>query len=127
MRFSVLLAVLLAACSTDDVSQDDTSSVPQPGFELPVVTNAESPIAYPPALFDQGIEGTVILQLFVDDRGTIAHDSSRIAESSGFAELDSAALAGVPALQFAPARRNGIPVATTFLQPVHFRLPDGGQ
>lgn len=124
MRLFLLLTVSLAACATEDGSQADTPGVPQPGFEPPVITNPESPVSYPPALYEEGIEGTVILQLYVSEAGEIVPDSSRVAEGSGYAALDSAALAGVPVMQFAPARRNGSPVATSFLQPVHFRLPE---
>ncbi len=126
MRFLAPLLILLVACSADEGdSQSGAADIPQPGFEPPVITNAESPVSYPPVLYDDGVEGTVILHLFVNEDGEIVPDSSRIAEGSGHAELDSAALAGVGAMQFAPARRNGVPVAITFLQPVHFRIPDG--
>ena len=127
MRFFVLAAVILAACSTEeDAAPGAASDIPQPGFEPPVITNPETPVGYPPDLFDDGVEGSVILHLYVDEEGEIVPDSSRIEESSGHAELDSAALAGVAAMRFAPARRNGSPVATSFLQPVHFRLPETG-
>jgi TonB family protein len=85
--------------------------------------NAESPVAYPPALYAEGVEGSVILRLFVDESGEVAADSTQIAEGSGRVEFDSAAVRGVSAMRFAPARRDGTPVATVFLQPVHFRLP----
>jgi protein TonB len=94
------------------------------GYQTPVVTNAESPVAYPPDLFDQGIEGTVILRLFVDETGTIHPDSATIVESSGNAQLDTAALRGVGAMRFAPARQDGEPVASTFLQPIDFKNPE---
>lgn len=126
-RFLVLMAVFLAACAADDSERQGASSdTPQPGFEPPVVTNPESPVSYPPALYEAGVEGSVVLQLFVNEDGEIVPDSSRIAEGSGHVELDSAALAGVSAMRFAPARRNGSPVSTSFLQPVYFRLPEGG-
>ena len=95
-----------------------------PPFEPPVVTNSESPVRYPPVLFQQNIEGTVLLRLFVDSLGRLAPESTRIAEGSGINGLDSAALASVPTMKFAPARRNGRPVATSFLQPIHFRRPE---
>jgi len=128
MRFLAPLLMLLVACSADDgESQSGTADIPQPGFEPPVITNPESPVSYPPALYEDGVEGTVILHLFVNEDGEIIPDSSRIAEGSGHVELDSAALAGVATMRFAPARRNGVPVAITFLQPVHFRLPEGSE
>lgn len=92
-------------------------------FEPPVVTNAEPPVEYPRRLYDQQIEGTVVLRLWVSAAGEVHPDSTRIAEGSGYAALDSAAVAGVARMRFAPARRDGQPVATPFLQPVHFRHP----
>jgi protein TonB len=89
------------------------------------MTNPEAPVRYPPGLFAQRTEGTVVLRLYVDDRGAVVPDSTRLAEGSGHAALDSAALAAVPAMRFAPARRDGAAVATAFLQPVHFRHPAG--
>jgi protein TonB len=94
--------------------------------EPPVALNPESPVGYPPAVFQQRISGTVLLQLFVDRSGRLVPDSSRVQESSGYPALDSAALAAAPRLQFAPALRNGAPVATSFTQPVLFRHPDRG-
>ena len=86
-----------------------------------MATNSVSPVRYPPALLQQGIEGRVLLRLFVDAAGNLVPDSTRIAESSGYPALDSAALAGTPALHFAPALRQGEPVAAVFLQPIQFR------
>lgn len=94
--------------------------------EPPVAIDPESPVGYPPALYQQRISGTVLLRLFVDETGTIVPESTRVQESSGYPALDSAALTGAPKLRFAPALRNGIPVATLFTQPVHFRHPDRG-
>ncbi len=95
-----------------------------PSFEAPVLTNPESPVSYPIDLFEQRVEGTVVLRLFIDERGSVVPESTRIAEGSGYPPLDSAALHGVAAMRFAPARRSGRAVPTTFLQPIHFRRPE---
>jgi TonB family protein len=124
MSFShttVLLAAIGLACGAPQSQPERAPAEPSPAFEPPVVTNPESPVSYPPELYDQQVEGTVVLRLFVDDRGTVARESTRVAESSGYPGLDSAALQGVPNMHFAPARRDGQPVGTTFLQPVQFR------
>jgi TonB family protein len=92
----------------------------------PVATNPVSPMVYPAALLEQGIEGRVLLRLFVDVRGQVIGDSTRVAESSGYPALDSAAVAGAPELHFSPALRNGRPIAAPFLQPVQFRHPRTG-
>ena len=120
--------LILVACGGNPAPASDppdASAAATRGFEPPVALNAEPPVRYPPALFDQKVEGTVVLRLFIDETGEVVADSTRVAEGSGYDELDSAAVAAVPDLRFAPARRNGTPVATTFLQPVHFRHPDG--
>jgi TonB family protein len=121
-------ALLLAGCSRQD---SDTMRLPAEaptpkGIEPPVMVSPESPVDYPPALYAQGIEGKVILRLFVTESGTLVPDSTRVAESSGYPALDSAALRGAPRFRFTPARRNGAPVAALFLQPVHFRHPQAG-
>ena len=91
--------------------------------EPPVALNADSPIQYPPRLYDQKVEGDVVLRLFVDTAGRLLPESSKVAESSGYSALDSAALSGARKLRFAPARRHGLAIATAFLQPVEFRHP----
>lgn len=123
------IAALLLACRGEG---DGTVRLPQRPPEAPtameqppVALNPTSPVQYPPALLAQGIEGTVLLKLYVDSLGQLLRDSTRIAESSGYPALDSAALAAAPSLRFAPAVRDGQPVALSFLQPVVFRSRQG--
>jgi periplasmic protein TonB len=119
-------AAVVAACGGSEPAADQAApAYTPPDAEPPVAVNAESPIRYPPALYDQRTEGDVVLRLFVDSAGRLLPESTRVAESSGYPALDSAALAGAAQLRFAPARRRGIPVATSFLQPVEFRRSDG--
>lgn len=127
-RSAVLIVALLVGCSRPD---PNTVRLPenQPTRRTedpPVAVNATSPVEYPPALFARGIEGRVLLKLFVDSTGHLSQESTRVAESSGYPALDSAALAAVPRFRFAPALRNGTPVAASFMQPVHFRHPQAG-
>jgi protein TonB len=99
------------------------ASTESPADQPPVAINPVTPMVYPPALLEQGIEGRVLLRLYVDASGTLVPDSIRVAESSGYPALDSAALSGARELRFSPALRNGRPVSAPFLQPVHFRHP----
>ena len=92
-----------------------------------VALRADSAVEYPGALFAQGSEGTVLLKLCVEARGSLVPDSSQVFESSGYPALDSAALAGAGQLRFSPAVRQGEPVAAAFIQPVEFRSPGGIQ
>jgi TonB family protein len=129
---SIVLAGLMAAAGCtgrEDGTvrlgdhQPDTES---PADQPPVATNPVSPMEYPAALLNEGIGGRVLLRLYVDSAGRLVPDSTRVAESSGYPALDSAALSGAAALRFSPALRNGRPIAAPFLQPVHFRNPRAG-
>jgi periplasmic protein TonB len=122
------LAIVLSACGRKDdgtieLVDRPTPPTPTPAEEPPVAINPVSPVRYPPALLAQGIEGRVLLQLYVDSAGRVEPDSIRIAESSGYPALDSAALVGAPQLRFSPALHQGRPVAAPFLQPIQFRTP----
>jgi protein TonB len=123
MVFLALTACSGAADST--VRLPDNSAV-RKGEDPPVMINAQTPVEYPPALFARGIEGKVILRLYADETGAITAESTRVAESSGYPALDSAAIAAVPQFKFAPALRDGQAVSSAFLQPVHFRHPQAG-
>ncbi len=98
-----------------DEAAESTADMP------PVAINPVSPVVYPSTLREQGIEGRVLLRLYVDAKGQLIADSTRVAESSGYPALDSAAVSGAAELRFSPALRNGRPIAAPFLQPVQFR------
>jgi len=118
-------AVLVLAATACGGSAAPSNSAAAPAEEPPVALNAEPAVQYPPDLYDQRVEGDVVLRLFADSTGRLVPESTRVAESSGFAALDSAAVNGVARLRYAPARRHGLPVATTFLQTMEFRRPAG--
>ena len=123
MRSVLLVAFALTACrgGSKQAEGQTSQAAPPPESEAPVALNPDVPIAYPPALFDQKVEGDVTLRLFVDSTGKLIPESTRVAEASGYPALDSAALAGSATLRFAPGKRHGVAVATAFLQPVEFR------
>jgi TonB family protein len=104
---AILAALVAAGCATPDQTADEGSSQAAAGFEPPVLTNPDVPVRYPPDAFRAGVEGTVVLRLYVDGTGALLADSTRVAEGSGSPALDSAAVAGVAAMRFAPARREG--------------------
>ncbi len=125
IAFASLLAVGAGGCRQAPPAEQSGSGSPgvPPDQEPPVALNADSPIQYPPRLYDQKVEGDVMLRLVVDSVGRLLPESSRVAESSGYPALDSAALTGARKLRFAPARRHGLSIATAFLQPIEFRHP----
>jgi TonB family protein len=123
-RFNVLLLALVVAgaisgCRNDQAAVRREAQSRQ--NDSPVAINGESPFQYPAELYDQAVEGEVRLRLWVDSTGRVAPESTRVYSSSGTAGLDSAAMAGAPQLQFAPAHQDGRPVGMAFYQPVIFR------
>jgi TonB family protein len=134
MRISGLAVIVLVAIgscqadrgSTVDLARERGTAGASLRDEPPVPLDPEPDVEYPVALFAQKISGTVLLRMFVTETGRLVAESTRVQESSGWPAMDSAALAAAPRLQYAPALRNGVPVASHFTQPVHFRHPDRG-
>jgi TonB family protein len=123
MRLISVGLLAMVACSRSAPPPNPTATAP--AEESPVALNAEPAVQYPPDLYERGVEGDVVLRLYVDSTGRLSPDSTRVSESSGSAGLDSAAVRGVSHLRYAPARRNGLPVSTAFLQTVQFRHAAG--
>ena len=123
LRF-IALAFAVAACRNGARPPADAGAAADTvTTQPPVAIDPVPSIEYPPGLDDTAAVATVQLRLFVDEQGRVLPDSTRIAESSGVPALDSAAVAGAPQLRYAPALRNGTPVAAAFVQPVEFRRP----
>jgi TonB family protein len=122
-RLFVAACAALVACRSGPPPEQAGAAPPEE--EAPVAVNPQAPIHYPPALFDRGVEGEVVLRLFIDSTGRVVAESTKVGESSGSRSLDSAALDGAKLLRYAPAKRRGVPITTWFLQPVEFRQPQG--
>ncbi len=86
--------------------------------ESPSPLMAGVSIEYPIELWDQGIEGTCIVKVRVNELGGV--DSVLVIESSGHAAFDSAAIRGARSLRFRPARRGGKRIEVWAKVPVHF-------
>jgi protein TonB len=70
------------------------------------------------------MEGLVLLDVLVAADGRPAE--VRLAQSSGFAPLDDAAVSTVrQRWRFLPARRGGAPVESRVTVPIRFRIADG--
>ena len=116
------LALITVGCGSSSPPPNNPAGVPVE--EPPVALNAEPAVQYPPDLYDQRIEGDVVLRLFADSTGRLAAESTRVAESSGYAALDSAAVKGSQELHFVPAKLRGEPIGVSILFPVYFRHPE---
>ena len=121
----VLLAILLlAGCKKGEGSGVSFQTVGRQPDVAPMMLNKELPFRYPPALYAQKVQGNVTLRIFIDREGAIVNDSTRIAETSGFTALDSAAMKGSRELKFESAKTQGVAVPVSILLPVYFRHPD---
>jgi protein TonB len=124
-KFIVLIALtIVAGCKNGDGSGLPFQTVGRQPDIAPVMLNKELPFRYPPALYAQKVQGNVTLRIFIDREGAIVADSTRIAETSGFTALDSAAMKGSRDLKFEPAKTQGQSVPVSILLPVFFRHPD---
>ena len=75
---------------------------------------------YPKGARQRGEQGDVILEIRVNAEGTV--DDVRVATSSGFAELDEAAMKAARSAKFSPARSGHDPVASTARLKLQFKL-----
>jgi len=124
LRLLVLAISALTGCKKGESSGMSFQTVGRQPDVAPVMLNKELPFRYPPALYAQKVQGNVTLRIFIDSNGAIVPDSTRIAETSGFTALDSAAMKGSRELKFEPAKTLGQPVPVSILLPVYFRHPD---
>ena len=105
-RLLLLALTVVAGCKGRSSSLHFQTVGRQPDV-APVMLNKELPFRYPPALYAQKVQGNVTLRIFIDSNGAIVPDSTRIAETSGFTALDSAAMKGSRDLRFEPAKTMG--------------------
>ena len=75
---------------------------------------------YPKGARQRGEQGEVVLEIRVNAKGTV--DGVKVAESSGFPELDEAALRAARAAKFTPARAGRDAVASTARLKLQFKL-----
>src|ERR1700704_7121990 len=121
---ALLLSVVSGGCKKGEGSGLSFQTVGRQPDVPPVMLNKELPFRYPPALYAQKVQGNVTLRIYIDSNGAIVPDSTRVAETSGFSALDSAAMKGSRDLKFEPAKTQGQPVPVSILLPVFFRHPD---
>ena len=119
-----MLVTIVAGCQNEDGSSESYPGIgPRPDV-LPVMLNEELPFRYPPSLYTKKIRANVTLRVFIDKEGSIVAESTHVAETSGFAPMDSAAVKGSNELRFIPAKTRGQAVNVSILFPVYFRHPE---
>jgi protein TonB len=78
---------------------------------------------YPEALVEADIQGTVVLAVEVTAEGQVR--CARVAQSSGYAQLDALAVTAVSQFKFDAASVDGVPVDSIFKYTYRFELTDG--
>ncbi len=122
LGLAVGCALFLGACGDELRRMADGLQGSDRPDELPQRLN--NPFHYPPALYEQKVQGNVMLRIFIDTMGRVLPESTQVLQTSGYAALDSAAVRGSQELEFSPAKREGRPVAVSVRHPVYFRRRD---
>ena len=91
-----------------------------PGVVAPAVAK-KAPLQYPPIALRQRIEGTVELNVLVDEKGNVA--DTQVVRSAGGGGLDDAAKDNVKRWKYRPASKDGVPVKVWVSVRVEFQLP----
>ncbi|HEY7515723.1 MAG TPA: TonB family protein [Vicinamibacteria bacterium] len=92
-----------------------------PGVTPPVAEKAPPPV-YPPIALRQRVEGTVELNVFVDEKGNVV-ETQVVQGAGGRAGLTEAAIDSVKRRRYRPATKDGVPVKVWLPVRVMFQLP----
>jgi colicin import membrane protein len=92
-----------------------------PGVLAPVAERLTQPL-YPQIALRQRIEGTVEVNVLVDERGMVA-DVQVVTGAGGKSGLDEAAVAAVRKRKYRPGTKDGVPVKVWMPVRIQFKLP----
>lgn len=98
-----------------EMAQEERASV----VSDPIALNRIVPV-YPRSARRKGHEGSTTVEIVVADDGTVSH--ADVVASSGYAELDAAALGAVRTARFAPATEDGVSVSGRLRLTFDFKL-----
>lgn len=108
------------------ISNATTQRAPAPVAEVPgtppkSIKGRNYQPEYPPSSKRNGEEGSVVLQIYVNEEGKVTE--VKIAQSSGFPKLDEAAQAeALRSWKFTPGTKGGKPVAVWHSMKVTFKI-----
>jgi len=114
--FSMAAEGASQAATTENTGLTDKLVAPR------AIYRPASPPPYPPAAVREGREGDPVVLIDLDSQGQIRGLS--IKKSSGYPDLDTAAMNSLRVWIFAPATRNGVPFAAALEMTVRFRLDE---
>ncbi|OGW81985.1 MAG: hypothetical protein A3G33_04355 [Omnitrophica bacterium RIFCSPLOWO2_12_FULL_44_17] len=93
-------------------------------FTLPYLESIPKPVPYPRSAIRHELEGKVVMALEILKDGSVGR--SHMANSSGFAILDKAAMNAVKTWEFHPALKSDKPIVEYIEVPVSFELEGNG-
>lgn len=93
----------------------DTKPEPIGGFQA-----IQRAVVYPRGAREAGKKGRVVINVLVDTQGRTA--KTRVLQSSGFSDLDEAAVTAVETIRWKPGRQREAPVAVWVAIPVNFKM-----
>jgi TonB family protein len=86
------------------------------------VTQSAPPLRYPPIAERQRVEGTVELNILVDEKGNVV-ETMLVTPAGGKSGLNEAAVDNVKRRRYRPATKDGVPVKVWYPVSVRFVLP----
>jgi protein TonB len=110
-----------AALPEPGVRPGQLVSLDDPSVIAPVAQRAPPP-PYPTLALRQRVEGTVVLNVLVDEAGKVA-DTQVVSAAGGKTGLNEAAVDYVRQWMFRGATKDGVPVKVWYPVKVDFRLP----
>lgn len=122
-----MLRLFLGSCGLFAASPVMLSAYPATAADPFIIRPAlatKPPLIYPPEAIRQRHQGTAMVLVVIDVRGM--PQDIRIQRSSGFSELDKAAIEAVQHWTFKPELKYGKPTASTVSIPVNFNLNNLG-
>jgi protein TonB len=87
--------------------------------EAPVIVHEQRPV-YPDIARDSGVEGDVIMLVYIDESGNVRN--AVVQSSPGLPALDEAAKKAAMKCKFKPAKQQGVPVGVWYSIVMQFRL-----
>lgn len=123
--FTQLVNVLLLIFSTQIQAENEIekSSLHLAGEYLTVkvrMVDCSSLKKYPDVTRQQKLQGTVKIKLQVLENGSVSN--AHIIKSSGSNILDNSVLTASKNCKFIPAQKNGVPIKSSVIIPVRFKL-----
>ena len=105
-----VLCIVCAGCAGSGAQLESLNAEP-------VFIEQHAPV-YPEEALSAGLEGTVILQLEIDETGSVVD----VIVLEGPQELSVAAVEAARKWKFKPGRADGKPISTSIVMPIHFKL-----